>query len=85
MPAIVSAILGLITGKAGEKVGGAISTVTQIGAVLAALAPIALFLKNNKDDVFISVTYGEMAFWGVLLAVVVIVTVRNVHRADPPQ
>jgi hypothetical protein len=85
MPAILSAILGLLTGKAGEKIGGAVSTVTQIGAVLAALAPIALFLKNNKDDVFISVTYGELAFWASIIAVVVIVTIRNVHRADPPQ
>lgn len=85
MPAILSVLLGLITGKAGEKIGGAVSTVTQIGAVLAALAPIALFLKNNKDDVFISVTYGELAFWASIMAVVVIVTVRNVHRANPPQ
>jgi hypothetical protein len=84
MPAILSVILGLLTGKAGEKIGGAVSTVTQIGAVLAAVAPVAMFLKNNKDDVFISVTYGELAFWSTVIAAIVIVTVRNVHRADPP-
>lgn len=85
MPAILSAIVGLLTGKAGEQIGGAVSKVAQLAALLAALAPLALFLRNSKDEVFISVTYGELAFWSAILSVVVIVTVRNVHRADPPQ
>lgn len=85
MPAIISMIVGLLTGKAGEQIGGAVSKVAQVTALMAAVAPIALFLVKNKDDVFISVTYGELAFWGTAIATIVLLTVRLVHRADPPQ
>lgn len=84
MPTILKFIVGLFTGKAGESVGSAVSTVTQLAAFLAALVPLGLWLTNNKDEVFIQLTYGDLAFWGTLAALQILVIVRLVHRAPPP-
>ncbi len=81
---ILEIIAGILTGKAGEKIGGAVSVVAQLAAVVAALTPIALWLATNKDEAFITVSYGDLAFWGTLLAVNVLFVVRLVHRAPPP-
>jgi len=82
---IIKFIAGLFTGKAGEAVGGAVSAAAQVAALLAAIAPIGLWLGNNKDEVFIQVTYGQLAFWGSLAALQILVVIRLVHRAPPPQ
>lgn len=81
---ILQFLVGLFTGKAGETVGGAVSTAAQIAALVAAIAPIGLWLANNKDGVFIILTYGDLAFWGSLLAGQILLIVRLVHRAPPP-
>lgn len=82
---ILKFIAGLFTGRAGEAVGGAVSTVTQLAAVVAALVPFGLFLANNKNEVFITLTYGDLAFWGTLAALQLFMVIRLVHRAPPPQ
>lgn len=82
---ILQFIIGLFTGKAGDAVGGAVSTVAQLAAVLAALVPFGLWLANNKNEVFITLTYGDLAFWGSLAALQLFMIVRLVHRAPPPQ
>lgn len=82
---IIKFIAGLLTGKAGDTVGGAVSTIAQIAALVAAMAPVALWLANNKDAEFITLTYGDLAFWGTLAAFQLIVIIRLVHRAPPPQ
>ncbi len=84
MNAIASLIAGIFTGKAGESIGGAVSIAAQIAAVVAAIAPVALWLTSNKDSVFITLTYGDLAFWGALIAGQVLLVVRLVHRAPPP-
>ncbi len=84
MNALVSLIAGIFTGKAGESIGGAVSVAAQIAAVVAALAPVALWLAGNKDAVFITLTYGDLAFWGAMIAGQVILVLRLVHRAQPP-
>lgn len=81
---ILKFIVGLFTGKAGDAVGGAVSTAAQLAAVFAAIAPIGLWLSNNKDAVFITLTYGDLAFWGTLAGFQLLVIVRLVHRAPPP-
>ena len=81
---ILKTLLGLFTGKAGESIGGAVSIAAQIAAVVAAIAPIALWLSNNKEDVFITITYGDVAFWGALIAAQLFLVIRLVHRAPPP-
>lgn len=84
MGALVNLIAGIFTGKAGESIGGAVSVAAQIAAVVAALAPVALWLAGHKDETFIVLTYGELAFWGALIAGQVLLVVRLVHRAPPP-
>ncbi len=84
MGAVISALVGLLTGKAGEKIGGAVSLVAQLGALIAAIAPIALWLQGHRGETFIEVTYGDLAFWGPIIGVLVFVIVRLVHRAAPP-
>jgi hypothetical protein len=78
-------IAGLFTGKAGESIGGAVSIAAQAAALVAAVAPVGLWLTRNKDEVFISLTYGDLAFWGVMWAGVMFLVVRLVHRAPAPQ
>lgn len=84
MPSILQLLAGILTGKAGEQIGGAVSTAAQIAAVMAALAPVALWLSGHKDDTFITLTYGDLAFWGALIAAQVAIIVRLVHRAPSP-
>lgn len=81
---LLGLLAGIFTGKAGEQIGGAVSTVAQLGAVLAAVAPVALWLAGHKDETFISLTYGDLAFWGALIGGQVLLVVRLVHRAPPP-
>lgn len=82
---LLSILAGLLTGKAGEQIGGAVSTAAQIGAVVAAVAPVALWLAGHKDETFITLTYGDLAFWGALAGAQLLLIVRLVHRAPPPQ
>jgi hypothetical protein len=84
MNPILSLIAGLFTGKAGESIGGAVSVAAQIAAVAAAVAPVAMWLAGHKDETFIVLTYGELAFWGALVAGQVLLVIRLVHRAPPP-
>ena len=81
---LLQIITGLFTGKAGDSIGGAVSTAAQLAAIIAAITPIFLWLGNNKAEVFISITYGDLAFWGTLAALQLLVIVRLVHRAPPP-
>lgn len=81
---IIKFIAGLFTGKAGEAVGGAVSSLAQFAAIVAAVAPFGLWLASNKNEVFITLTYGDLAFWGALLGLQLFLIVRLVHRAPPP-
>lgn len=81
---IIKFIIGLFTGKAGEAVGGAVSSVAQFAALIAAITPLALWIVNNKNEVFITITYGDLLFWA-LLAGLLLMILRLVHRAPPPQ
>lgn len=80
MPAILSAIIGILTGKAGESIGGTVAKVTELGAILAAIGPAAYWIAGHKDETFITLSYGDLSFWAVILFVLV----RLVHRAPPP-
>lgn len=84
MNPILSLIAGIFTGKAGEQIGGAVSFAAQAAALVAVIAPGFLWLTNNKDAVFISLTYGDLAFWGMLVGSQILLVVRLVHRAPAP-
>lgn len=81
---ILQFLIGLFTGKAGESVGSAVSSVAQIAALIAAITPAVLWFSHNKDAVFITLTYGDLAFWGTLAALQLFMVIRLVHRAPPP-
>lgn len=84
MGALVQLLAGIFTGKAGEQIGGAVSVAAQIAAVAAAIGPAALWLTHNKDAVFITLTYGDLAFWGALISAQLLLVIRLVHRAPVP-
>lgn len=75
---------GILTGAAGGRIGNVVSEVAQLAAVIAALAPIAIWLAANKDGIFIVLTYGDLAFWGVIFGGFALLVIRLVHRAPPP-
>ena len=81
---LISVITGILTGKAGERIGGTVARFAELGALLAAAAPVALWLDANKDETVITVTYGELAFWGSLCGSFFFLALRLVHRAPPP-
>lgn len=85
MGAIVSAIIGILSGSAGEKIGGTVARAAELAAIVAAVTPIAIWIAGNKDETFIVVSYGDLAFWGLVVGSLVFVIVRLVHRAPPPQ
>lgn len=84
MNPILSMIAGIFTGKAGESIGGAVSVAAQLAALAAAIGPIALWLSGHKDEVFITLTYGQLAFWCSIIFAQVFLVVRLVHRAPAP-
>ena len=81
---LLQLLAGLLTGKAGESIGSAVSNAAQLAAVVAAITPAAIWLAGNKDGVFITITYGQLAFWSALIGAQVLLVVRLVHRAPPP-
>lgn len=82
--AIIATIAAVVSGKAGERIGGAVASTAEAAAVLAAVAPVALWLSEHKEDIFVTVSYGDLAFWGSLLGGVLFLVVRLVHYAPPP-
>lgn len=77
---ILQFILGLFTGKAGESIGGTVSGIAQLTAMAAFLAPVGLWINANRNEVFITLTYADVALYAVFMLFVV----RIVHRAAPP-
>lgn len=77
---IVKGIFGLLTGGA-TTAGGVVAELGALAAFIAAVTPGLLWLIGHKDGVFITVTYGEMTFWGTLIGVLVMVMVKLAHRA----
>lgn len=74
---ILKGLVNIFTGGAGAAVG----TAATVAGVVVALAPVGIFLMSDKSEqVFISVTYREAAFWGAMIAVNLLVawmTKRN--------
>lgn len=84
MNPLLSLIAGIFTGKAGEQIGGAVSIAAQVAAVAAAVGPVMLWLSGHKDETFITLSYGDLAFWCSLISAQVFLVVRLAHRAPAP-
>ena len=60
---MIARIISLLAGDSASKIaGGAIN-----GLSLFALAPVALWFLNNKDDILVTFTYSQAAVVGGLL------------------
>lgn len=82
---LLQILMGVLTGKAGEQIGGAVSVAAQLAALVAAVTPVVVWLTANKEETFITLTYGDLAFWGTLIAANLFLVIRLVHRAPAPQ
>lgn len=67
-------LTGLLTG--GGPVGAGVNV---IGAA-AVLVPLGAWFIGAKDEVVTTITYGDLAVWGLVLFVILQVA----HRAPPP-
>lgn len=81
---IVSGIVGAVIKyfsqtPEGNKLG---TVVTDVGA-LAALAPLGYWLVTHKDELAVCVSYGQLAFFGLL--VFALVKVAHYTRAGRPE
>lgn len=75
---LINFLFSFFSGGVGAKIGHGISTGVQI----AALAPVALWFLQEKDNVAVSLTWGQLALIGGILFFVVKV-VR--FTPQPPQ
>jgi NAD/NADP transhydrogenase beta subunit len=78
---LLKKLIGLVPGGG---VAGAVSNVATLGAVIAAIAGPAAWLFAERDTVFISITIGELAFWGSVVAVIYWLALVVARRAPPP-
>lgn len=80
MGALIEKLLLLIFG------GGVVSQVSTGAvkgvAIAGALTPFLLWLLEHKDEKFIDITYGEAAFWGLVVYGVIYLAL---HLPSPRQ
>ena len=67
MSAILQAIIAFFSGSAGRAIGSTVANGTAV-ASLVALVPVFL---ANKDELAVTLTWGQAGFLFALLAVVV--------------
>jgi len=76
MGALLQGILGIFSSGAGSAVGSTIANVAGI----AALAPMAYWFLANKDGVAVSLTWGQLGFFGLLIFAII----KIVHYTKSP-
>jgi hypothetical protein len=84
MPAIIQALIGLLSGGLGQKIGTTVANGAAVAATIAAVAPIAMWFLGHKEEVFITVTFGELAFWGAIIFGLVALVLKLAHYTPPP-
>lgn len=70
-------ILELLGGLFGGGVSATVGRVATFAGIIAALTPFLIWLVAHKDGIFITISYGEAAFWGAIIAVQLLVAVRT--------
>lgn len=66
---MIPQLVALLTGGAGKLFGDGVSLV----AIIAAIAPAAIWFVHNKDLPAVSFTWGQLGFGGSIVAAVVLV------------
>lgn len=80
---LLKTLLGGLFGNVAAGAAGGVTKVVEYGALVAAIAPLALwFHDGGKDEVLVSFsfTYGQAA----LVALGAWWLARVIHRAPPP-
>ena len=67
MSEILKLIFGFLTG--GSSGASAVGNVVTMGGVLVALTPVALWFLGHRDDILVTITFSDAAFWGAIIAV----------------
>lgn len=71
-------IISIFGQGAGNVIG---KTVTNV-SVIAALTPIVIWLAVHKEENFVCLAYGELAFFGIVLAIML--KIAQYTRAGNP-
>jgi hypothetical protein len=66
-----SGLIGVLKGFFSGGVGGAVGNGVANFAALAALLPVALWFLDHKDEIAVSLTWGQLALLGLVLFFVV--------------
>ena len=64
---MIELLLKFFGGGVGQAIGNGVSNTVAI----AALAPAAYWFVNHKDEVFLTVSYSDIAAFGMLLFFVI--------------
>jgi hypothetical protein len=81
MGSIVSAIVSFLGGGVANKVAGGVVNAGAAVALVAAITPAVLWVMKNKDDVFVTLTYGET----ILIAGLVFAFIKMAHYVQAPK
>lgn len=84
MGTLLQLIAGFFAGDAGTKIGNTVANATAWAGLVAAFAPVALWLHGNKDAQFIVITYGDIVFWCGLFGAFVFAVVKVAHYTRSP-
>jgi len=84
MSDLLKTIAGIFTTGPGAIVGGWVTNIAALTALVAALSPIALAVLGHKDDVFITVTVGELFFWIGMGSGVFLFALKIAHYTRSP-
>jgi hypothetical protein len=76
--ALVQMLVGFLSGGVGQRIGSGVANLTAA----AALAPLGLWLLEHREEAFVTLSYGELALFGLL--VFAIVKVIHYTRAPGP-
>jgi hypothetical protein len=77
---MLAKIISLFTGGAGAAVGGTVANLAAGAALIAALTPAALWFVGNKDQVAVTLTWGQIGLFGAFLFVLI----KVVHYTRSP-
>lgn len=65
--ALLKGVIGFFSGGIGNKIG----TVLTDGAALAAIVPAVIWLVTHKDDIAVSLTWGQLGVTGMIVFAVI--------------
>jgi hypothetical protein len=84
MAQVLQLLLGIFTGAAGERIGGAVAKGAELVALAGVIGGAVTWLAANGEGVAVTLTWNDIAFWGAILSGQMYVITRLAHRAPPP-